>query len=101
MPQHCDPKTLPRMVASQVQAVQPAPDDETPAGAMPESAQQHGHHQTEIAPQRPMAITSERNVEIVAQKPRQRHVPAPPEFDDIAGLVRRIEIDGKIDIEQL
>ena len=39
-----------------------------------------------------MPIAPERNVEIVPQEHRQRHVPTPPEFDDAAGLVRRVEV---------
>src|SRR5205823_6075836 len=41
----------------------------------------------------------ERNVEIVAQKLRQRHVPAPPEIDNGGRLVGRVEIQRKKDAE--
>ena len=46
-----------------------------------------------------MPVAAERNVEIVAQELRQRHVPAPPEIDDVDGLVRRIEIERQKDAE--
>src|ERR1700722_1463756 len=39
-----------------------------------------------------MPVAPERDVEIVAQELRQRHVPAAPEIDDAYRLVRRIEI---------
>jgi hypothetical protein len=44
-------------------------------------------------------VAAKRDVEIVAQKLRQRHVPAPPEIDDGGGLVRRIEIQRQEDAE--
>src|SRR5205823_5104614 len=83
------PETLarrpPTVIDDQVQAVQPAPEDECPPGAMPQAAEQHGDEQVEVAPCRTLAIAAKRNVEVVAQEARQRHPPgsahrfAPPE----------------------
>src|SRR4029079_1235731 len=36
------PQAVPRMVEHQENAVQSAPDDESPAGAMPQTSKQHG-----------------------------------------------------------
>ena len=60
---------------------------------MPQPAKRHRHHQVGITHHAAVPIAAERDVEIVAQKLRQRHVPAPPKFDDAAGLVGRIEVE--------
>src|SRR6202034_2252420 len=46
-----------------------------------------------------MPVAPERDVEIVAQKLRQRHVPTAPEIDDARRLVGRIEIQWQEDAE--
>ena len=61
----------PGMIDAKVKAMQRAPDDKGPGGAVPEAAEQHRDHQVHIAQQRAMAVAAERNVEIVAQELRQ------------------------------
>ena len=69
-------------------AVDPAPDDERPAGAVPEPADEHRQHQVAVREERPAAVAAERDVEVVAQPARERHVPAPPEVGDRRRRVR-------------
>ena len=90
---------VPGVVDAKIEAVQHAPDDERPARAVPQPAEQHRDHQVDVAQRRAVAIAAERDIEIVAQEPRQRHVPAPPEIDDAGGLVGRIEIERQEDAE--
>ena len=42
---------------------------------------------------RAAAVAAERDVEVVAQEARQRHVPAPPEVADRHGAVGRVEVE--------
>ncbi len=89
----------PGVVDHQVEPVQRAPCDEGPGGAVPEPAEQHGEEEVAVAPRRAVPVAAERDIEVVAQETRQRHVPAPPEIDDIDGLVWRIEIERQSDSE--
>ena len=81
------------MVHRQRRAVQPAPGDEGPVGAVPQPAQQHGDDDVRRLAQRAAAVAAERDVEVVAQEARQRHVPAPPEIADRHRAVRRVEVE--------
>src|SRR5271170_64785 len=80
------------MIDREKHAVQSAPCDESPVGAVPEPAQQHGQKQVQIAARLAMAVSAERNIEIVAQKKGERHMPSAPELDYVPRLVGRIEI---------
>ena len=80
--------------------VDPAPDDERPAGAVPEAADEHRQHQVPVREERPAAVPAERDVEVVAQPARERHVPAPPEVRDRGRRVRRVEVLREREAEQ-
>src|SRR5205085_194085 len=56
-------------------------------------------HQVGVAAGRSTAIAAERDVQIIAQETRKRHVPTPPELDDARGLVRGVEVLRKLDAE--
>src|SRR5262245_43787734 len=88
------------MVHDQIDAVQPAPDDKQPAGAVPQAADQHHQQKIQVSPETAAAVAAERDVQVVAQEARQRDVPAPPELNDASRLVGRIEIDRQLDAEQ-
>ena len=70
-----------------------APNHEGPGGAVPQAAQQHRDQKIDVAPSRSLSIAAERDVKIIAQEPRQRHVPAPPEIDQRKRFIRRVEIE--------
>jgi hypothetical protein len=89
----------PDMRDDEVGAMQRTPDDEGPGRTMPEAADQHDDPEIGIAADRAFSISAERNVDVIAQETRQRHVPAPPEFDDVARLVGRIEIGREFHAE--
>ena len=93
------PQRLPGVVDHQVDAVQPAPDHEGPAGAVPQPAEQHRDHQVGVAARRAAPVAAERDVEVVAQEARQRDVPAAPEVDDVDRLVGAVEVDREADVE--
>ena len=79
--------------------MQRTPDHKRPGRTMPEAAKQHGDRQIDVAQRRAVAVAAERDVEIVAQELRQRHVPAPPEIDDRDRLVGRVEIQRQENAE--
>ena len=85
---------------AQQTAVITAPDDEIPACAVPQAAQQHGQHQIAIRHPAAVAIAAQRDVQIVAQPARERNVPAMPEIGDAEGQVRAAEIDREMKAEQ-
>ena len=87
------------MVHRQRRAMQSAPRDKGPVRAMPQSAQQHGGDDVHRLAQRAAAVAAEWNVEIVAQEPRQRHVPAPPEIAHRDRTIRRIEVQRQAEPE--
>lgn len=89
----------PGVVDAQIQAVQSAPGDEGPPRAVPKAAEEHGEHEVAVAHEPPGAVAAERDIEVVAQEGRQSHVPAPPEFNDVGGLVRRVEVHRQDDAE--
>ena len=76
-----------------------APDDEIPPRPVPKPAKEHGEEKIEVAPPAAEAVAAERDVEVVAEKTGEGDVPAPPEIDDVAGFVGRVEIERKRDVE--
>src|SRR6266568_6816805 len=77
-------------------AVQHAPQDEAPCRAVPQPAERHRHDdRSEMLrhPKTPSPKTDirERDEQIVAQKPRQGHVPALPELLDARRPERGVE----------
>src|SRR5579871_2154189 len=75
-------KIIPGVVDAEIGAMQRAPCHKRPGRAVPEATEQHRDHQIDVAPHTAVPVAAERDVEIVAQELRQRHVPAPPEIDD-------------------
>ena len=59
---------------------------------MPEPAEQEHHDEITVGLGVAAAVAAERNVKIVAQPRRQRHVPASPEFGDRKRRVGHAEI---------
>ena len=75
------------MIDAKIDAVQAAPDQIIPSGAVPEPAQQHCDHEIDIPAFFPEPVATQRNIEIVAQESRQGDVPELPELDDGERLV--------------
>src|ERR1017187_4249259 len=55
----------------------------TPCAASHDPAEQHRDHQVHVAAELAAPVAAERDVEVVAQESRERHVPAPPEIGDV------------------
>ena len=76
-----------------------APDDEVPARAVPETAQEEHRDQIAVPARRADAIAAERDVEVIAEPRRQRDVPPAPELLDAVGDVRPAEIFREAEAE--
>ncbi len=98
-PEQSEQLALPPVIDAQKNAVQPAPDQERPVRAVPETAQQHRDQKVHIAARAALAVAAQRNIQVIAQESRQRHVPAPPEIDDVFRFVGREEIDRQAQVE--
>ena len=81
-------------------SVDPTPHDEGPLGAVPQAAQQHGHEDVDGGPDPAVPVPAERDVQVIAQPPRQRHVPPPPEVLQRPRRVRAIEVLGEVEPEE-
>ena len=75
------------------------PHEERPVRAVPETGE--CEHDVEVAVGLPLAapVAAERDVEVVAEPSRQRHMPPPPEVRDGRRGVRPIEILGELEAE--
>ena len=85
----------------QARAVNPAPDDERPIGAVPQAAQEHGDQEIAVSLCLAVAIAAQRNVEIIAEPRAQADVPAPPEILQARGEIRLAEVDHEVEAQQL
>ena len=85
--------TLQDLFKREKQTVQRTPDEIFEAGAMPETAKDHGDHQIGIHAHGSMAIASEGNIDVVADPAREGDVPATPEIRETVGEIRKGEVD--------
>src|SRR5262249_24201547 len=67
---------------------------------MPQSADQHRQHEIDAAAKSTALAAAERYVDVIAQKARQRHMPASPKLLNGSGEVWPIEIFGPTKSEQ-
>ena len=104
----------------QIEAVQQAERDEVPAGAVPDTGDEHGEYggvgdQCEEGTGRHLAAPwlwlagrharaghaqHDGVVDVGGEEARQRHVPARPVVDDVARLERAVEVRRQADAEQ-
>ncbi len=78
--------------ANEEHAVQRAPHEKRPTRAVPQSAEYHREHQVQISAKRAVPVAAERDVKVVPQEPRERHVPPPPEIGDARCEVWSVEV---------
>src|SRR5262249_16789513 len=82
-------------------AVDGSPDQERQIGAVPQPAEQHGEKQIAIGATAALRVTSEGNIEIVAQPSAQADVPASPEVLEALREIRLAEVDHEMEAAQL
>lgn len=81
-----------RRTEDEVDAVQEAPDDKRPVGAMPESADSEGHHEVQVPARLGNPVSAHGIIDIIPELGGQRDMPAAPEFRDRFGVIRIVEI---------
>src|SRR6185312_12613768 len=64
----------------QEKPVPESPENERPAGAMPEATQDEHREQVEDSACVALAVATQRYVQVIAKPRRQRQMPAPPEL---------------------
>src|SRR6185312_15620551 len=69
----------------QEEPVPETPENESPAGSVPETAQDEHGEQVEDRPAVALAVAAQWYVQVIAEPGRQRQMPAPPEFLDGRG----------------
>ena len=89
-----------RALDDQQAAVVGAPDDERPGRAVPEAGQQEDDEQVAVGRGAAAPVAAERDVDVVAEPARERHVPAPPEVGDrLRAEYGPVEVLGKPEAE--
>ncbi len=78
-------------------AVVEAPEHEGPRGAVPQAAEHHRRDDVHVGAGLARLRPAERDVEVVAQPPRQRHVPSAPEVLQRPRRVRPVEVLGELE----
>lgn len=86
-------------VADEPGAVHGAPGDESPAGAMPEAADEHGDHEIAGGGAEAAATAAEGDVKVVAEPAGEADVPAAPEVLGGGGEVGVPEVVHQIEAE--
>ena len=78
-----------------------SPSNESPVGAMPETAQQENDKRVANHLCLRAAAAAQRNIDVIAEPCRQRNVPPAPKLGNVAAEIRNVEIAHKPDTEQL
>jgi len=90
----------PEPVQADEQPVQQPPQHESPGRSMPEAADDHGKGRCQQSSGKAVAVAAQRDIDVVAQEPGQRPVPALPEVGDADRLIRGIEVLRQSNAEQ-
>ena len=75
-----------------------SPDNEVPCGTMPEPACQPRHDEIDMGPDFSFPVSSERDIQVIADEPAQGDMPLAPELGWVSGQVRAVEVDGEVEI---
>lgn len=89
---HAPPNGADGALQNQVQPVQESPKNKGQIGTVPQPAEQHGEHVIFVGAEFALAVSAERDVEVIAQPRRKRDMPARPEFTETPGEIRRSEV---------
>ena len=73
--------------------------NESPPRTVPYAGNHHCGEEVRELARRPLPIAAQRDVDVLAQEPRQAHMPTPPKLGDRRRFVGREEIDRHRDVE--
>ncbi|MNN70540.1 hypothetical protein D3C81_1863980 [compost metagenome] len=80
--------------------MQQTPDNKGPAGPVPNTADYKSDHQIEIGARNSFSIAPKRDINIILQKSAQSHMPTPPEILYADSFIRRIKVNGQLNIKE-
>ena len=80
--------------------IEDTPENKVPVGAMPQASQEPHNKQVEYSSQSAPAIAAKRDINILSKPATERHMPASPEFGDIAAEVGDVEVAHQFDSKQ-
>ena len=93
-------EAVPYLVETEEDTVNTAPEDEVEGSTVPKTSEEHGHEEVEVLTELAVTVTSKGDVEIVLEPGGEADVPTAPELGDGLGLVRAVEVLGKLETEQ-
>ena len=85
----------PHFVKSQSHAVKQSPQHKVERRTVPQSAEQHGDDEVDVAAHAAFAVAAERYIQVVLEPRRQRDVPTAPEVGNRRSLIGAVEVDVK------
>ena len=94
------PTLAPQPLRHLGQTVEHAPEDEGPACAVPDAADQIHQQDIQIGAALTLPAAPQRKVDVFPEEGRQGHVPALPELRHRQAAVGRIEVDGQTQPQQ-
>ena len=76
----------------QIRTVQQTPDNKSPGGAVPKSAEEHDDDKVKRRTEGPDLIATERNVKVIAKKSGKRNVSPPPKIREADRGIRETKV---------
>lgn len=86
-------------IEAENQAVDGSPDNEGPSRSVPKPTDEHREHEISIGFASALTISSQWNVEVIAEPGRKGDVPAVPEVGGVLGEVRTAEVRHETNAE--
>ena len=83
----------------QIRAVQQAPHNKSPGGAVPKATDEHDDDKIKRGTDRPDLIATEGNVKVIAKKSGKRNVPPPPKIREADRGIREAKIVLEMETE--
>lgn len=84
--------SFPLVMDRQSDTVIDTPDPKMPAGAVPQTADEHGHDKVEEFTGGAAPVPAQWNINILADPTAQRHVPAAPKVGDAPRDIGKVEV---------
>lgn len=97
----------PTLVNNHSHPIECTPDDEVPACAVPQAADEHSEEGVAVGGKKfacgtpeQRAVAAERDIDISFQPSRERLMPATPELLRVAGFIRRVEVLRQVEAHE-
>ena len=76
------------------------PSNEVPACTMPDAGSSPDKEHVEQLPRLPLSVTTQRDIDVIPEPPRQGDMPAPPELGNAARDIRQVKVGRAVKAEQ-